>query len=140
MDRDTEQEVRRRAGYRCEYCHLPEVLGEFKHEVDHIVPRKHHGLTVLVNLALCCGRCNLHKGTNLTGIDPDSGKVKRLFNPRQDRWAMHFRWSGAVILGISGVGRTTVDVLEINRPERVRIRQQLLIEGRIGESLESGDQ
>ena len=29
-------------------------------------------------------RCNLHKGPNLSGVDPDTGQVVRLFDPRDD--------------------------------------------------------
>jgi len=128
MRQATIQDVRRRAGYRCEYCHLPEDYGDFRHEIDHIVPKKHHGLTVRSNLALCCGRCNLHKGTDLTGIDPDTTKVKRLFHPRRDRWQDHFRWSGLILSGLTPVGRTTIEVLRINDPDRIATRRQILQE------------
>jgi hypothetical protein len=36
------------------------------------------------NLALACPDCNLRKGPNLTGIDPETGAVVRLFHPRRD--------------------------------------------------------
>jgi len=128
MRKATVQDVRRRAGYRCEYCHLPEDYGDFRHEIDHIVPKKHHGPTVRSNLALCCGRCNLHKGTNLTGIDPDTGKVERLYNPRQDRWREHFRSSGLILIALTPIGRATIDVLMMNHPDRVAVRRQILVE------------
>lgn len=44
------------------------------------------------NLCLACIDCNLHKGTNLTGIDPLTDEVTPLFHPRQQRWDEHFRW------------------------------------------------
>jgi hypothetical protein len=47
----------------------------------------------------------LHKGPNLTGIDPHTGQVAPLFHPRRDRWSEHFDFEGARIEGISGSGR-----------------------------------
>jgi hypothetical protein len=73
--------------------------------------------------------CNLHKGPNLTGIDPKTRKVTRLFNPRRQVWERHFRWQGAVLIGKTAVGRTTVRVLAMNEPERVNLRQELIDQG-----------
>jgi hypothetical protein len=44
----------------------------------------------LTNLALTCGGCNLRKGINLAGIDPETGDVTALFDPRKDIWADYF--------------------------------------------------
>ncbi|HEY7116257.1 MAG TPA: HNH endonuclease signature motif containing protein [Tepidisphaeraceae bacterium] len=125
MTKALELEVRRRAGFRCEYCHVPEARFDFKHEIDHIIAQKHHGPTILSNLALCCGDCNMHKGPNVAGVDPETGQVVRLFNPREDRWDDHFRWDGAVLMGITAIGRATIDVLAINLPVRILARRAL---------------
>jgi hypothetical protein len=135
MNKGMEQEVRRRARGRCEYCHLPEIAFELRHEIDHVIAQKHHGPTTLENLALCCGRCNLHKGPNLSGIDPDTGLIQPLFNPRSDRWRDHFRWNGPVIVGVTPIGRATIDVLVMNDPNRVDTRRRLMEE--FGGELES---
>jgi hypothetical protein len=45
------------------------------------VAQQHHGGSDEVNLALACHFCNRHKGPNLTGIDPTTGELTRLFNP-----------------------------------------------------------
>lgn len=42
--------VSERAGYRCEYCLLPEEFSSFPHEADHITPLKHGGATTADNL------------------------------------------------------------------------------------------
>jgi len=97
--------------------------------VEHIVPRKHEGTDEIENLALACYFCNLHKGSNLTGIDPHSGRIVSLFHPRQQRWLRHFRWAGPMLVGRTATGRATVRVLAINFPHRVRIRQRLLEAG-----------
>lgn len=39
------QQVTKRAGYRYEYCLLPQSVALHKHEVDHIVPTQHGGET-----------------------------------------------------------------------------------------------
>lgn len=82
--------------------------------VEHIVARKHGGSDNEDNLAWSCIFCNLYKGPNLASLDPDTGQLTRLFNPRQDRWEEHFRFEDASIIGITGIGRTTCWLLELN--------------------------
>jgi hypothetical protein len=65
-DKRLAQAVRARADFRCEYCQLPETVSDLPHVLDHIIAHQHGGETTLDNLALCCGRCNLSKGPNLT--------------------------------------------------------------------------
>ena len=60
-----------------------------------------------------------------TSIDPDTGRVTLLFNPRQHRWADHLAHIGGNIEGKTPVGRTTVSLLEMNGAERLRLRQHL---------------
>lgn len=43
LDAETRRLVRQRAEHRCEYCHLPEVLGDVTFHVEHIVARQHQG-------------------------------------------------------------------------------------------------
>ncbi len=81
MDQVTRELVRERAGDRCEYCLYPQAQSETTHHVEHIVARQHFGGDDPGNLALACIHCNSHKGTNLTGIDPDSGALVSLFHP-----------------------------------------------------------
>ena len=58
--------------------------------MEHILARQHGGSTSLENLAFACWSCNLKKGPNLSGIDPETGHVAALFNPRKDSWPEHF--------------------------------------------------
>jgi hypothetical protein len=44
-------------------------------------------------------------------------------------WGNHFRWSGVALAGQTPVGRATVMVLAMNAPERVRLREALLLDG-----------
>ena len=87
MDARLKETVRRRAGFRCEYCHLPEAIAELPFQFDHVIAVQHGGLATEDNLAMACARCNRYKGPNLSGIDPESGLLTRLFNPRTDAWA-----------------------------------------------------
>jgi hypothetical protein len=64
----------------------------------------------------------LHKGTNLTGIDPDRQEVTRLFHPRRDVWDDHFRIEQGRITGKSVIGRTSVWLLNMNDPDQVTLR------------------
>src|SRR5438128_1090572 len=130
MDKTLEQEIRSRARDICEYCLMPESASALKHIIDHVIARQHGGQTVVENLALCCGRCNLYKGPNIAGLDPDSGRLVRLYNPRRDIWREHFRRDGATAVGLTDVGRTTIQVLMINKPYRVAARQALIEVGK----------
>jgi hypothetical protein len=101
------------------------------HNVEHIVAKQHGGVDDVGNLALACHRGNLHKGPNLTGIDPGTGEVAPLFHPRRDRWADHFSFRGAYIEGLSTSGRATVLVLGMNDARRLELRQELLAVGEL---------
>jgi hypothetical protein len=74
------------------------------------------------NLALACIDCNLRKGPNLSGIDPESDAIVPLFHPRLQSWEEHFRLEGARIVGVSSSGRATVAVMEFNMQDRVQVR------------------
>ena len=123
------QQVFDRAGGRCEYCHLPQSVSNLPFEIDHIIARKHQGLTVLTNLALSCWYCNSFKGSDIAGFDPVSGKLTRLFNPRRQRWLRHFRFEGPVLIGQTAIGRTTIRMLQMNREEAIILRESLMAEG-----------
>jgi hypothetical protein len=114
-----------RAGFRCEYCRLREADDGLGFHIEHIVARKHGGSDDLENLALACQFCNLHKGPNLSGIDPSSGTIVELFHPRQDTWHNHFSVKNFQIVGATARGRASIRVLAMNDPERIRLREIL---------------
>jgi 5-methylcytosine-specific restriction endonuclease McrA len=123
MDPRMRAQVRDRAGNRCEYCELCQTDSPLATlHVEHIRPKVHGGTDALDNLALACIDCNLRKGPNLTGIDPETGQVTVLFHPRQHRWDEHFEWRGIRLLGKSAIGRTTVRVLGLNSEDRLALR------------------
>lgn len=119
----TRAQVRERAQNSCEYCYLHQddsplaVL-----HVEHIIPKVHGGSDDIDNLALACIDCNLHKGTNLTGIDPETNQLTELFHPRRQEWKDHFEWQGIYLADKTATGRTTIRVLNINSEDQVALR------------------
>jgi len=131
MDESLQNEVRRRAGNACEYCRLPAGVHPSPFEIEHIVAQQHGGATSLRNLAFACLRCNRHKGTNIAGIARIGSRtvIVPLFHPRRHKWSRHFRWSGPYLIGRTAIGRVTVELLKINDPLRVAVRESLMNEG-----------
>src|SRR5258708_7434490 len=114
MNHDLEELVWQRAESLCEYCRMPQQFDTFAHEIDHVIAQKHYGPTLAHNLALACFPCNNHKGPNVAGVDPTTGKITKLFNPRRNKWQRHFRWHGPYLVGLTPIGRATISVLNIN--------------------------
>ncbi len=111
---------------------MPQALFRRQFHIEHIVARQHGGITDLANLALACWQCNLKKGPNLTGIDPETEEITRLFHPRKDVWEEHFRFredpevtERIVIVGLTSIGRATVRVLDMNEELRQVLRYEL---------------
>ena len=129
MKQELRQLIWDRANNTCEYCQLPERYDPLPFTVDHIRAQYHGGHTVAQNLALACFNCNTFKGTNVAGIDPLTDEVIPLFNPRTEEWDEHFEWEGPILVGCTPAGRTTIEVLRINLPDRVEHRRSLIEEG-----------
>jgi hypothetical protein len=126
MDKAAEELIRDRAHRCCEYCWIVQEYDDLPFQFDHIIAKTHGGPDDADNRALACVPCNLYKGTNLSGVDPQTGKVVRLFDPRRQNWKRHFQWNGAALEGKTQTGRATVRVLRINMPIRVALRQALI--------------
>jgi len=77
-----------RANYCCEYC--KKQIQEKSYQVEHVFPESRGGLAAESNLAIACERCNRNKGDNIEWIDPFSGIVSPIFNPRCMIWDEHF--------------------------------------------------
>ena len=130
MDSKIRELARQRADDRCGYCRLRQTHEPYHtFHVEHVVARQHRGADDFSNLAWACHQCNLHKGTNLSGMDPDTNEVVRLFHPRRDQWEEHFALDGARIVGRTAIGRTTAWLLQMNSAERVEMRSVLLASG-----------
>jgi hypothetical protein len=109
----------------CEYCLISEEHVLVPHEVDHVIAQKHGGQTEAQNLALSCTLCNKYKGSDLASLDPETGEIMPLYNPRRDNWVEHFSFVEGMIVPKTAIGRVTVRLLQFNRPEQVLERQLL---------------
>src|SRR5438270_10083734 len=88
----------------CEYCLIAEEDTFYGCEADHIISEKHGGSTDADNLAYACMICNQKKGTDVGSIHWETNRLVRLFSPRTDRWADHFRLVGSRIEGVTPIG------------------------------------
>jgi hypothetical protein len=118
-----------RAIYRCEYCLLPESSALLSHEIDHIIAKKHGGLTESDNLALSCALCNKHKGSDVASIDSATGEVTALYHPRRCRWSEHFQPQDAAWVPLTPIGSVTARLLQFNRLDRIEERKLLIEAG-----------
>lgn len=105
---------------------MPEAAVFATHEIDHILPQKHGGKTEANNLALSCALCNKYKGSDLASLDAETERLVPLYHPRQDRWSEHFQLHGAQFVPHTPIGRVTIHLLQLNRPDRVAERALLI--------------
>jgi hypothetical protein len=120
----TQNLIRQRANYLCEFCHANERWQYVKFTVDHIIPLSLGGDDNTDNLALACFHCNRRKTNKLVAVDPQSKVEVSLFNPRLDSWDKHFIWSvdRLQVIGVTAIGRATVNALLLNRNRVIPIR------------------
>jgi hypothetical protein len=77
----------------------PQEFEDLPAEIDHIIAEVHGGRVSASNLALSCLHCNRHKGPNLSGMDPQTRLLSRLFHPRRYFWPYHFQGCRGVSTG-----------------------------------------
>jgi hypothetical protein len=70
-----------------------------------------------------------YKGPCIAGRDPLTGKLTPLFNPRSHKWTYHFRYDSGTLIGRTAIGRVTVELLRINLPNLVALREVLMEDG-----------
>jgi hypothetical protein len=128
-----------RAKERCEYCLIHEDDAAFQHEIDHILSRKHGGITIIENLAYASFVCNRFKGPDLGSLD-SLGRLAPLFNPRKQQWSDHFRLDGPVIQPLTSEAEATVRTLRLNQADRVIERSSLQQMGRYPRRIPLKDQ
>ncbi|MBI1299831.1 HNH endonuclease [bacterium] len=119
-----------RAKARCEYCLVHEDYAVLVHEIDHVIATKHGGETLDSNLAYACAQCNRFKGSDIASVDPETGAIVPLFNPRADAWSNHFVLDGPVISPLTAIARATERLLQLNQIDRILLRKELLSTGR----------
>jgi len=123
-DKELKSFVVQRANNQCEYCTIHQDDDQvFRFPVDRIISGQHGGAYTQKNTALACHNCNQKKGPNIASVSPDSpGSVVPLFNPRTNVWAEHFEFHGAAIVGLTPVGKSTIALLDMNAPNKLRLR------------------
>jgi 5-methylcytosine-specific restriction endonuclease McrA len=124
-------EVVERAHGCCEYCLSQERFSPDSFSVEHIVPLSKAGTHESLNLAFSCQGCNNHKYTSTEALDPVTQTVVPLFHPRQHNWLDHFGWSTdcSQVLGLTAIGRATIEKLQFNRPGLINLRRVLFEAG-----------
>jgi 5-methylcytosine-specific restriction endonuclease McrA len=120
----TQNQVRQRANFLCEYCHASEKWQYVPFTVDHVIPLSKGGENSTDNLALACFHCNRQKSDKTTAFDEDYNTEVSLYNPRIDIWQEHFIWSADTlyIIGLTPIGKVTIFTLGFNRQRIVSIR------------------
>ena len=98
--------------------------------IDHVIPVVAGGETSAENLALACVSCSLRKGARQQLEDSETGAIVSIFNPRQQVWKEHFAWDGVRIVGLTAIGRATVQALDLNRTTMLAIRVEEALLGR----------
>jgi hypothetical protein len=118
---DLRRQIRARFANCCAYCRTDEALSVAIFEFEHIVPRSAGGTTV----------CNRWKADRTTATDPTTQQDIPLFHPQQDNWTDHFAWSegSTTIIGLTPVGRATISLLRMNRPQLTRVRRMWVAMG-----------
>jgi hypothetical protein len=125
IPKNRQEQIRREAQNRCGYCQANQAYIPWPLEIEHIIPRAKGGTDEVSNLWLACRSCNSFKGAQTHGRDPVTGRQVALFNPRQQNWYHHFRWSkeGTVIIAQTGCGRATVLALNLNNLIAMTVRR-----------------
>lgn len=123
------QLVFERARGLCEYCRSQAKYAIDPLVIDHIQPVSKGGQTIEDNLALSCQTCNNYKYNKTEALDPATGQLVPLFNPRLMEWNQHFVWNEDTtqMLGITPTGRATVALFQTNREGVVNMRRVLVI-------------
>ncbi len=113
------EQVRKRAGYACEFCGVREVDAGSRLTVDHFQPTSKGGGDQLENLVYCCACCNSYK------LDywPAEAESPGLWNPRQENFEKHFvLLDDGTLHALTPRGALTIDRLRLNRSPLVLYR------------------
>lgn len=114
------EEVKERAGHKCEYCLMPAEFSAYSFHIDHVISEKQGGETSAHNLAHSCPDCNFNKGSDISAYMADNQLIVDLFNPRKDLWSAHFELElSGELKGISKSGVGTIRLLKLNSQEKV---------------------
>lgn len=131
IPKNLRQKITKLAKNRCGYCQTQaEVIGQ-PMQIDHLIPEAAGGETVEENLWMACVSCNQRKGIRTEFADPQTGKMVPLYNPALQEWNQHFKWSedATEMIGLTQVGRATIEALQLNRNLLVKTRRRWVLAG-----------
>ena len=116
---------------RCSYCLAAQRYVLSRLEIEHIIPVALGGNSDEGNLCLARRLCNLYKSDQIEATDPITNATVALFNPRTQAWSDHFKWSqdGAIVVGLTPVGRATVEALRLNNEIAAEVRRNWVLVG-----------
>lgn len=129
---EIDNRIRLDAHNRCGYCLSPQHLVMARLEIEHIQPLARGGTDEEDNLWLACPICNSHKSDKVEALDPQTGEIVSIFNPRMQDWSEHFEWAedGIRILGKTAIGRATVVALHLsNDLDALAVRSYWVLAG-----------
>jgi hypothetical protein len=117
-----------RASHCCEYCKSQDKYSPTAFTIDHILPESLGGISEAENLAYACFLCNRLKSNKISAFDGITEQWIPLFNPRKNLWNDHFSWNedATMIIGMSIIGRCTVNELQLNRKKLVEYRKCII--------------
>jgi len=135
------QAISQRAAGRCEYCQTPANYAPSPFPSEHVTPSSKGGLDDLTNIAFACNGCNWFKSNKTEAIDPQTGILLPLFNPRQQIWSDHFKWTEDQLkmVALTPIGNATIETLKLNREGLVNLRFALLAIGIHPPSIKKGN-
>ncbi|MFN8439893.1 MAG: HNH endonuclease signature motif containing protein [Caldilineaceae bacterium] len=118
------QQIRKEAHYRCGYCQTQERVSGVPLTIEHLIPVAAGGNNTEVNLWLSCRLCNEAKASQINALDMETGATVPLYNPRTQPWQEHFHWdlSKTRLVGLTAIGRATIDALQLNDEFRIASR------------------
>ena len=122
---ELQRQIRDKFSDCCAYCLTAEFLTATTFEFEHIIPRSNGGETVFENLCLACPSCNRFKAVRKNTIDPVTEVSIPFFNPQLQIWNEHFIWNedSSEVVGLTDIGRVTIEALKINRIPLIRVRR-----------------
>jgi HNH endonuclease len=136
---ELQKQIRDKFANCCAYCLTAEFLTATTFEFEHIIPRSSGGETVVENLCLACPSCNRYKAVRVASlkenrqnvIDRVNEQTIPFFHPQFQAWSEHFSWNedASEIVGVTDVGRVTIEALKMNRSQLVRVRKMWVVLG-----------
>jgi len=119
------------ANHQCGYCLTNQKISGAQMHLEHVIPRSLGDPSDESNLWLACAWCNSYKGVQTHATDTVTQQETPLFNPITQNWFKHFRWSedGLLIIGLTAIGRATVEALQLNNEYIVPARRHWVLAG-----------